>query len=68
LTGPQLTAWEIFVTLGYGEEAITMGDVYLELTVANTHDPERQQDISFLVDTGVLTSSEAYSDTVLHRR
>jgi len=31
---------------------ITMGDVYLELTVANIHDLDRQQDISFLVDTG----------------
>jgi len=31
---------------------ITMGDVYLELTVANIHDLERQQEVSFLVDTG----------------
>ncbi len=29
-----------------------MGDIYLDLTVANVNDPEKQQDISFLVDTG----------------
>jgi predicted aspartyl protease len=29
-----------------------MGDVYLELTIANIHDPSRQQNVSFLVDTG----------------
>ena len=29
-----------------------MGDVFLELTVANIRDPERQQEVSFLVDTG----------------
>jgi len=29
-----------------------MGDIYLELTVSNIHDPERQREISFLVDTG----------------
>lgn len=29
-----------------------MGDIYLELTVANLHDLERQKEISFLVDTG----------------
>jgi len=29
-----------------------MGDVYLELVVANIRDPERQQEVSFLVDTG----------------
>ena len=29
-----------------------MGDIYLELTVANIHDLERQREISFLVDTG----------------
>ena len=29
-----------------------MGDVYLELTVANIHDLERQQEVSFLVDAG----------------
>jgi len=29
-----------------------VGDLYLELTVANIQDPERQQEISFLVDTG----------------
>jgi len=34
------------------EEMVTVGDVYLELTVANIHEAERQQEISFLVDTG----------------
>lgn len=29
-----------------------MGDLYLELTIANLHDMERQKEISFLVDTG----------------
>ncbi|MCS7220782.1 MAG: aspartyl protease family protein [Anaerolineae bacterium] len=29
-----------------------MGEIYLELTVANIHDRERQQEIAFLVDTG----------------
>ncbi|MBI5653304.1 MAG: aspartyl protease family protein [Chloroflexi bacterium] len=29
-----------------------MGDIFLELTVANIHDTERQQELSFLVDTG----------------
>ena len=29
-----------------------MGDIYLELTIANIKDPERQQEVSFLVDTG----------------
>ena len=29
-----------------------MGDIYLELTIANVKDPERQQEIAFLVDTG----------------
>ena len=29
-----------------------MGDLYLELTVANVTDLEQQQEISFLVDTG----------------
>ena len=29
-----------------------MGDIYLELTIANIHDLERQKEISFLVDTG----------------
>ncbi len=29
-----------------------MGDIYLELTIANIHNPERQQEVSFLVDTG----------------
>ncbi|PKO21046.1 MAG: hypothetical protein CVU38_16895 [Chloroflexi bacterium HGW-Chloroflexi-1] len=29
-----------------------MGDIYLELTIANIHDTERQREISFLVDTG----------------
>jgi clan AA aspartic protease len=29
-----------------------MGDLYLDLTVANIHDRERQKEISFLVDTG----------------
>lgn len=29
-----------------------MGDIYLELTVANIRDPERQQEIAFLVGTG----------------
>ncbi len=29
-----------------------MGDVYLELTIVNIHDLDRQQDVSFLVDTG----------------
>ncbi len=29
-----------------------MSDVYLELTIANIEDPERQQEVSFLVDTG----------------
>ncbi len=28
-----------------------MGDIYLELAIANIQDPERQQDVSFLVDT-----------------
>jgi len=30
-----------------------MSEVYLELTIANIKDPERQQKVSFLVDTGV---------------
>ena len=29
-----------------------MGDIFLELTIANIHDLERQQEVSFLVDTG----------------
>lgn len=29
-----------------------MGDIYLDLTVANLKDTSRQKDISFLVDTG----------------
>jgi len=29
-----------------------MGDIYLELTIANIKDPERQQEVPFLVDTG----------------
>lgn len=29
-----------------------MGDIYLDLTIANVHDLERQKEISFLVDTG----------------
>lgn len=29
-----------------------MGDIYLDLTIANIHDMERQQDVSFFVDTG----------------
>ncbi len=29
-----------------------MGDIYLELTIANIHEPERQREITFLVDTG----------------
>lgn len=29
-----------------------MSDIYLELTIANIKDPERQQEVSFLVDTG----------------
>ncbi|MFQ5794055.1 MAG: aspartyl protease family protein [Candidatus Bipolaricaulia bacterium] len=29
-----------------------MSDIYLKLTVANINDPERQQEVSFLVDTG----------------
>jgi len=29
-----------------------MGDIYLELTIANVQDPERQKEVSFLVDTG----------------
>ncbi len=31
-----------------------MGDIYLELTIANIHEPEQQQEISFLVDTGAM--------------
>ena len=30
----------------------TMGDIYLELTIANIRDLERQKELSFLVDTG----------------
>lgn len=29
-----------------------MGDIYLELIIANLRNPERQKEISFLVDTG----------------
>jgi hypothetical protein len=29
-----------------------MGDIYLELIVSNVADPERQREVSFLVDTG----------------
>lgn len=29
-----------------------MGDIYLDLTVANIHELERQKEVSFLVDTG----------------
>ena len=29
-----------------------MSDIYLELTIANIKDPARQQEVSFLVDTG----------------
>lgn len=29
-----------------------MGDVYLKLKIANIKDPERHQEVSFLVDTG----------------
>jgi predicted aspartyl protease len=29
-----------------------MGDIYLDLTVANIHDRERQKELTFLVDTG----------------
>ena len=29
-----------------------MGDIYIDLTIANIDDPERQQEVSFLVDTG----------------
>ena len=29
-----------------------MGDIYLELTIANIHNTEQQKEISFLVDTG----------------
>ncbi len=29
-----------------------MSDIYLELTIANIKHPERQQEVSFLVDTG----------------
>lgn len=29
-----------------------MSDIYLELTIANIKDPELQQEVSFLVDTG----------------
>lgn len=33
-----------------------MGDIFLELTVTNIHDMERQQEVSFLVDTGATRS------------
>lgn len=33
-----------------------MGDVYLELTITNDADLERQKDVSFLVDTGAFRS------------
>lgn len=33
-----------------------MGDVYLELTITNDADTERQKDVSFLVDTGAFRS------------
>ncbi len=29
-----------------------MGEIYLELTIANLHRPDRQKEVSFLVDTG----------------
>ena len=43
-----------------------MGDIYLELTVANIKDPERQQEVSFLVDTGATRSwiSKEIADTI----
>lgn len=33
-----------------------MGTMYLELTVTNIHNMERQKDISFFVDTGATRS------------
>lgn len=33
-----------------------MGDIYLELTIANHQDLERQKDVSFLVNTGSIRS------------
>jgi hypothetical protein len=31
---------------------VNVGDIYLELTIANVHDLSRQKEVSFLVDTG----------------
>ena len=35
-----------------GKEGVIMGDLYLELTVANLSNLEQHKDVSFLVDTG----------------
>lgn len=45
-----------------------MGEIYLELTVANIHDWERRQEITFLVDIGATRawiSKEPVSTTAL---
>jgi len=43
-----------------------MSDIYLELTVANIKDPERQQEVSFLVDTGATRTwiSQEIADAI----
>ncbi len=43
-----------------------MSDIYLTLTIANIKDPERQQKVSFLVDTGPTRAwiSEEIADAV----
>jgi len=43
-----------------------MGDIYLKLTIANIKDPGRQQEVSFLVDTGATRAwvSKEIADTV----
>ncbi len=43
-----------------------MGDIYLKLTIANIKDPGRQQEVSFLVDTGATRAwvSKEIADAV----
>ncbi|MFQ5857235.1 MAG: aspartyl protease family protein [Anaerolineae bacterium] len=43
-----------------------MSDIYLDLTITNINDPERQQDVSFLVDTGATLAwiSEEMAEAV----
>ena len=42
-----------------------MGDIFIDLTVVNVNDPEKQQEVTFLVDTG---ASRAWlPEEIVHR-